>query len=72
MSTRHRVHAKREHRYTTVQPLAMEGTHYSRHLSTPIAGSLSDIGPTEANLTHDEAYGQFKGPQSAGPHQHGP
>jgi hypothetical protein len=50
----------------------MEGTHYSRHLSTPIAGSLSDIGPTEANLTHDEAYGQFKGPQSAGPHQHGP
>jgi hypothetical protein len=31
------VHANREHRYTTVQPLAMEGTRYSRHLSTPIA-----------------------------------
>jgi hypothetical protein len=27
----------REHRYTTVQALAMEGTRYSRHLSTPIA-----------------------------------
>jgi hypothetical protein len=31
-----RVHANREHRYTTVQPLATEGTRYSRHLSTPI------------------------------------
>jgi hypothetical protein len=31
------VHANREHRYTTVQPLATEGTRYSRHLSTPIA-----------------------------------
>jgi hypothetical protein len=31
------VHANREHRYTIVQPLATEGTHYSRHLSTPIA-----------------------------------
>jgi hypothetical protein len=31
-----RVHANREHRYTTVQPLATEGTRYSRYLSTPI------------------------------------
>jgi hypothetical protein len=31
------VHANREHIYTTVQPLATEGTRYSRHLSTPIA-----------------------------------
>jgi hypothetical protein len=31
------VHANREHRYTTVQPLATEGTPYSHHLSTPIA-----------------------------------
>jgi hypothetical protein len=30
------VHANREHRYTTVQPLATKGTSYSRHLSTPI------------------------------------
>jgi hypothetical protein len=32
-----RVHANREHRYTTVQPLDTEGTRYSRHLSIPIA-----------------------------------
>jgi hypothetical protein len=31
------VHANREHRYSTVQPLAAEGTRYSCHLSTPIA-----------------------------------
>ena len=31
-----RVHANREHRYTTVEPLATEGTLYSRRLSTPI------------------------------------
>jgi hypothetical protein len=30
------VHTNQEHRYTTVQPLATEGTRYSRHLSTPI------------------------------------
>jgi hypothetical protein len=30
------VHANREHRYSTVQPLTMEGTRYSRHLSNPI------------------------------------
>jgi hypothetical protein len=28
----------------------------------PLRGSLSAIGPTEAKLTHDEAYGQLKGP----------
>jgi hypothetical protein len=31
------VHTIREHRYSTVQPLATEGTRYSHHLSTPIA-----------------------------------
>jgi hypothetical protein len=31
------VHANQEYKYTTVQPLAMEGTRYSLHLSTPIA-----------------------------------
>jgi hypothetical protein len=30
------VHANREHIYTTVEPLATEGTCYSHHLSTPI------------------------------------
>jgi hypothetical protein len=34
------VHANREHRYTTVQPLATEGTLYYHHLSTPIACCL--------------------------------
>jgi hypothetical protein len=34
------VHANREHRYTTVQPLSTEGTRYSRHLSTPIVWYL--------------------------------
>jgi hypothetical protein len=31
------VHDNREHRYSTVQPLATDGTRYSHHLSTPIA-----------------------------------
>jgi hypothetical protein len=38
----------------------------------PLCGGLSGIGPTEAKLTHDEAYGQLKGPRLAGLHQLGP
>jgi hypothetical protein len=38
----------------------------------PLRGSLSSIGPTEANLTHDEACGQLKGPRSASLHRLGP
>jgi hypothetical protein len=38
----------------------------------PLCGGLSGIGPTEAKLTHDEAYGQLKGPRSAGLHRLGP
>jgi hypothetical protein len=38
----------------------------------PLRVSLSGIGPTEAKLTHDEACGQLKGPQLAGPLRHGP
>jgi hypothetical protein len=38
----------------------------------PLRGGLSGIGPTEAKLTHDEACGQLKGPQSAGLHRLGP
>jgi hypothetical protein len=34
----------------------------------PLRGGLSGIGPTEAKLTHDEAYGQLKGPQSSSLH----
>jgi hypothetical protein len=38
----------------------------------PLHGGLSDIGLTEAKLTHDEACGQLKSPQSASLHRHGP
>jgi hypothetical protein len=38
----------------------------------PLHGSLSGIGPTEAKLTHDEAYGLLKGPRSADLHRLGP
>jgi hypothetical protein len=37
----------------------------------PLRGGLSGIGPTEAKLTHDEACGQLKGPQSACLHRLG-
>jgi hypothetical protein len=51
----------------------MEGTHYSRHLSTPIAClSYSGISLPEAKLTHDEACDQLKGPRSVGLHREGP
>jgi hypothetical protein len=33
---------------------------------------LSGIGLPEAKLTHDEACGQLKGPQSTSLHRHGP
>jgi hypothetical protein len=38
----------------------------------PLRGGLYGIGPTEAKLTHDEAYGQLKGPRLAGLHRLGP
>jgi hypothetical protein len=38
----------------------------------PLRGGLSGIGPAEAKLTHDEAYGQLKGPRPAGLHRLGP
>jgi hypothetical protein len=38
----------------------------------PLCGGLSGIGPTKAKLTHAEAYGQLKGPRSAGLHRLGP
>jgi hypothetical protein len=49
---------RRVHATLTISPL-------------PLRGGLSSIGPIEAKLTHDEAYGQLKGPQSTGPHRHG-
>jgi hypothetical protein len=38
----------------------------------PLCGGLSGIGPTEAKLTLDEAYGELKGHQSVGLHRLGP
>jgi hypothetical protein len=38
----------------------------------PLRVGLSGIGLPEANLNHDEACGQLKGPQSASLHRHGP
>jgi hypothetical protein len=38
----------------------------------PLRGSLSGIGPTEANHTHDEACVQLKGPRSSSLHRLGP
>jgi hypothetical protein len=50
---------RRVHATLTISPL-------------PLRGGLSGIGPTEAKLTHDEAYDQLKGPRSAGLHRLGP
>jgi hypothetical protein len=38
----------------------------------PLRVGLSSIGLPEANLTHDEACNQLKGPRSAGQHRYGP
>jgi hypothetical protein len=38
----------------------------------PLRVGLSGIGLPEAKLTHDEACGQLKGPQSASLHRYGP
>jgi hypothetical protein len=38
----------------------------------PLRVGLSSIDPTEAKLTHDEACGQLKGPQSSSLHRHCP
>ena len=38
----------------------------------PLRRGISGIGPTEAKLTHDEAYNQLKGPRSASLHRLGP
>jgi hypothetical protein len=46
------VHANREHRYTTVQPHATEGTHYSRHIFTPIAWWPFSYWSDRGKLTH--------------------
>jgi hypothetical protein len=79
MSTRHRVSQDKngftptESTYTPPSSLLPRRVHTTLAISPlPLHGGLSGIGLTEAKLTHDEAYGQLKGPRSAGLHQLGP
>jgi hypothetical protein len=52
--------------YPTIQPLARWIHDTLAFSPLPLWVSLSDIGPAEAKLTHDEACGQLKGPRLAG------
>jgi hypothetical protein len=79
MSTRHRVSLDQtgftptESADTPPSNLLPRRVHATLAISPlPLHGDLSSIGPTEAKLTHDEAYGQLKGPRSSSLHQHGP
>jgi hypothetical protein len=79
MSTRHRVSQDQngftltESTNTPPSSLLPRMVHATLAISPlPLRGGLSGIGPTKAKLTHDEAYGQLKGPRSAGPHRLGP
>ena len=79
MSTRHRVSQDQngftptESTDTPSSNLLTRRVHATLAISPlPLRGGLSGIGPTEAKLTHDEAYGQLKGPRSAGLHRLGP
>jgi hypothetical protein len=79
MSTRHRV-SQDQNGFTPTESidtppssLLPRRVHATLAISPlPLRGSLSGIGPTEAKPTHDEAYGQLKGPRSAGLHRLGP
>jgi hypothetical protein len=73
MSTRHRVSQDHngfmptESTDTPPSSLLTQRVHATLAISTlPLRGGLSGIGPIEAKLTHGEAYGQLKGPRSAG------
>jgi hypothetical protein len=79
MSTRHRVSQDQngfmptESTDTPPSSLLPQRVHATLAISPlPLHGGLSGIGPTEAKLTHDEAYGQLKGLQSGGLHRLGP
>jgi hypothetical protein len=79
MSTRHQVSQDQngftptESTDTPPSSLLPRRVHTTLAIS-PLAlcGSLSGIGLTEAKLTHDEACGQLKGPQSSSLHRFGP
>ena len=79
MSTRHQVSQGQtgftptESTYTPPSSLLPRRVHATLAISPlSLCVGLSGIGPTEAKLTHDEAYGQLKGPRSAGLHRLGP
>jgi hypothetical protein len=79
MSTRHRVSqdhngfTSTESTDTPPSSLLPRRVHATIAISPlPLHGGLSGIGPTEAKLTHDESYGQLKGPRSVGLHRLGP
>jgi hypothetical protein len=79
MSTRHRVSQDQtgftptESTDTPPSSLLPRRVHTTLAISPlPLRVGLSGIGPTEAKLTHDEACGQLKGPQSASLHRHSP
>jgi hypothetical protein len=72
MSTRHRVSQDQngftptESTDTPPSSLLPWRVHATLAISPlPLRGGLSGIGPTEAKLTHDEAYVKLKGPRSA-------
>jgi hypothetical protein len=79
MSTRHRV-SQDQNRFmptestdTPPSSLLPRRVHATLAISPrPLRGGLSGIGPIEAKLTHEEACGQLKGPQSSSLHRHGP
>jgi hypothetical protein len=79
MSTRHQISQDQngftptESTDTPPSSLLPRRVHATLAISPlPLCGGLSGIGPTEANLTHDEAYGQLIDPRSAGLHRLGP
>jgi hypothetical protein len=79
MSTRHRVSQDQtgfmptESTDTPPSNLLPWRVHATLAISPlPLCGGLSGIGLPEAKLTHDEACGQLKHPQSASLHRYGP
>jgi hypothetical protein len=79
VSTRHRVSQDQnvfkptESTGTPPSSLLPRRVHTTLAISPlPLRGGLFGIGPTEAKLTHDEAYGQLKGPRSVSLHWLGP
>jgi hypothetical protein len=76
MSTRHRVSQDQNgftpNESTNTPPYILLPRRVHAALAIfplPLRGGLSGIGPPEAKLTHDETYGELKGPRLAGLHR---